>query len=1419
MKKKIYKAFSVILAVIVAFSVCNCILGTIFADVEKTYYISKGAMGGDGTEGKPFATVTEAITAANATSISEGDTLNIVALGDVSWGATSTPAHKYNITVKSNGDAVALTIPNMTSLGGPTILDNINATVEGASGALFLYRQDFTLTKTASLTSPYFHFGRSTTTGDADDGQNVIINGSLNCSKRVVLGNDWNNCNYVGNINFVINDAAHSFNIYFGSSNGNASYAGVNIDVKAAAGVSFNSLKNGSALRYDFTNGYLQVINSSATVLDIDSGGLADIDDSKKLIINNSLGIKGLLSFTDTKGKIAVASGYENVKATSTSATINAVNNELTLTLGFVYSVTADKIPESKTYYVKKGSASGDGTKDLPYATVGEAVKYANDAGLIANDLLTVKLLGTDIIDWDAAPSHRFKLVVESDDSINKSTVIIPSGTTLGGDTEFRNMILNSTEFHSAVRYNFNDVIIGDGVTSDVRHLVVGGVTHSPEVDDVNLQLNFPFSGAQVMLGNEYSATNFAGDLNVGVNNAATKIKFTLTTNNGKNTYQNLNFDIKNAAEFSFAKTGTGSFEVKGALQLLNSSPNAINIDAGALADIDDGKKYIINNLSGDSSLLQFTDTIGKYKVDSEYDVYAVKAGTTDRILPVAGYLTLTAGEYTVKIERDAVIKEYYVSSGGISVATGTRPETAGTKENPVRTFADATRLISQDPLSTQDIAKIIIPADDVVNWGENPVNCAPLLKIQSSAEGVKATLTTTDNFDIVADTVFKDVIVETTGEYKILRMNNYNVTFDTGSEYTSPYICIGGGNGKVVDKDITLIFKGIFNPRSFEFTSNYGSSTFNGDINVIIDSNESVFAPVFGGAANTVTNYNGNINVTVLNAKTISLKKTVNLDKGATFNFGGSLQMIVDDSVEFPYAVKTNFNEFEVSGGKWYITNYAKEDDFVQFSDTRGKFNIKDSKTAFVRDVTSNQETKVTTGVVSLASGQYMISDKNTPKAVDDSHKMLHFSSAGNGRNQVYARFPATAGKTYVYELSYYAILADNTYPTICEDGNRPVLTEVTIISDKIVNNYHKVVCEFTVPEYYNASEYIFAGLQVGKSNEGVLFDQKIYEKGDATKTNVMTNNNFHYGLDEWALSMSFWGNHWSGERGGTGVLKFQIGVELLEVMNFDLDFIKELIASSNPQDGEWWNKKDIHEEVIYTAYTKAGGTFKDQSGHPISDAKFVLVSSDGYTYSATTNSNGRFNFGKIVVGFYELYLVNKSGEKIHTGYSAYLDEGNIFTFNVVSDMSGLSAEGDYTQDPNSGEDDGNNVEDAKIGSLSGGVYTPYLEPVANLKLYLGDFGEIVTDSNGAFAFANIPVGTYDLYSVMSNGEKYVLKTVTIVENAELALKLKYDPPIVAETDSANYGWIIWVVIAACVALLVVAAIIIILIVVKKKK
>ena len=138
--------------------------------------------------------------------------------------------------------------------------------------------------------------------------------------------------------------------------------------------------------------------------------------------------------------------------------------------------------------------------------------------------------------------------------------------------------------------------------------------------------------------------------------------------------------------------------------------------------------------------------------------------------------------------------------------------------------------------------------------------------------------------------------------------------------------------------------------------------------------------------------------------------------------------------------------------------------------------------------------------------------------------------------------------------------------------------------------------------------------------------------------------------------------------------------------------------------------------------------------------------------------------------------------------------------------------------EDRENAPDEGEEEEIIPTGNFAATVYNARLDTLPGLKVVLGDIGDVVTDANGSFAFANIPVGTYELYTVLNDGTKYVLKQVVIEENRDITSKLKFDP--VVKSDNPNptdNGWIVWVIVASAVALVVVAGLIFLLVFKKK--
>ena len=839
--------------------------------------------------------------------------------------------------------------------------------------------------------------------------------------------------------------------------------------------------------------------------------------------------------------------------------------------------------------------------------------------------------------------------------------------------------------------------------------------------------------------------------------------------------------------------------------------------------------------------MLEFTKTPGKFKVNPTNPnhrdlVFALVKETGEKIFAKDGYLTLGAGQYELRIDRDPVVKEYYIRADGVSVAKDERPVNAGTKKEPVKSFTDASRLIAQDKLGDIDIAKVYIMGDQV-EWfadGTNnnpPTNHACTVVFDSASEGERPLIYSYNSVVLTGNTVFKSVELQVGYQWGSFRIAHNNVTFDKDCYINVPTTNLGvSSSPTLIEQDIDIVIKGKYSSNVLQLGSEYNDGIYNGDINLTYDNAETNASIQIGGMciddAKDDYTYNGNINIKILKAKSFSFSKK---DK-STVIINGALHVLVDDSVKLPYSTLIKFNDLEVAGGKWYITNAAKDDDFVQFTDNKGEFAIKNKATAYIRQTEAKDQDIEKSGTLKLKDGAYTVSDKSIPFLPDEAHKMLYFSVAG-GAHHLASRAKVTPGETYIFEFSVYCNLYADMKPCVRDDGDRGITVSPEIISEEKVGDYYKIKCQATIPETYDKGSTAFFGIDLYSYSEGVIFDRTVYDIKDPNKTDRFeVNQKYHDGLDGVALDMVFWGKTFTGERGGTGVVSWERNYQKLEIVNFSKDYIKELIRLSNPDDGKWWKDSDIVEEVELVTYSGAKGTFKDHEGKPIKDAKMLLTSED-HKYTDVTDAKGAFQFGKkvkgyknpkIVSGFYELYILNGS-EKIFTGYTAFIAEDEVVTFNVVSDLSSYVDSGDGYDDSMDYEelDPGDEVEEIlPSGNLYGTVYTPYAEVVPGVRIYLeGIDGQVSSNQNGEFGFRNLPVGTYRLYTVLADGSEYDFREIEIIENSDTTVKLKYDPPKVSTgNEGANFGWIIWVIIASVVALAVVAVLIFFLVIKKKK-
>ena len=422
---------------------------------------------------------------------------------------------------------------------------------------------------------------------------------------------------------------------------------------------------------------------------------------------------------------------------------------------------------------------------------------------------------------------------------------------------------------------------------------------------------------------------------------------------------------------------------------------------------------------------------------------------------------------------------------------------------------------------------------------------------------------------------------------------------------------------------------------------------------------------------------------------------------------------------------------------------------------------------------------------------------------------RMLQFRNGANP-TPFSARVNVTPGKSFI--MSYSVFCTDETSLSVLTDDNRYVIqANEELLEKKEHTQYTTYTYRFAIPKTYQGS-LAFVGVNIPYYAEGYLFNLSCYAAEDPQKKSVWQNADLMQDLDSWIWGWHAWFGMGTNENSylkPKGMLKWTNGIDEIRIMDFDTKKIDALIKDINRDDGVWWSSRDYSEAESANSSAKAGkaslnGTFLKTDQTPIGNVKLILRSFDG-EYTAYTDETGKFAFYGVLEGNYELYFVNAKGEEISTGFFGTLEAGDAVTVSLVSDTEKLeaAAKGD------------------RIESFDGVVYTAKLKTVPNLKIYLRGFGEVKTDQNGHFEFTDVPVGEYELYTLLSNGKEYVFRKVTLQKDQKLSVKLKYDPPSASadEENGMSVGTIIAIVAASVGGVLLIGSGVLLFILKKRKK
>lgn len=251
-------------------------------------------------------------------------------------------------------------------------------------------------------------------------------------------------------------------------------------------------------------------------------------------------------------------------------------------------------------------------------------------------------------------------------------------------------------------------------------------------------------------------------------------------------------------------------------------------------------------------------------------------------------------------------------------------------------------------------------------------------------------------------------------------------------------------------------------------------------------------------------------------------------------------------------------------------------------------------------------------------------------------------------------------------------------------------------------------------------------------------------------------------------------------------------------EKMEYSSDVFVFYYDDEKFDDGDWSGERanNSFEVKIGTL----SGRVVDKNGMPVSGMKMKLMPGN---IAVTTDVSGNYTFDNLKPQSYKLYLVENAESslfcldiKIQKGISTFLPS-------IVYDAEGGSTE----------------IEEVlpEYGMLKGFYYTKKGKTIAGAKIYLRNYGDVTTDDSGMFTFENVEPGEYELYTLLDNGEEYVLRTVKIEANKGIQIKVM-EPIIKENVKEDNNTWIIIVIVAGSAILLTAAALIVVLIIKKKK-
>ena len=418
----------------------------------------------------------------------------------------------------------------------------------------------------------------------------------------------------------------------------------------------------------------------------------------------------------------------------------------------------------------------------------------------------------------------------------------------------------------------------------------------------------------------------------------------------------------------------------------------------------------------------------------------------------------------------EVIVKDYYVRSNGYDIDDTTVTAGDGrTSETPAPTVADVVNTIIADDLGKGDIANVYIMQDaDGHNAFDSATaykNAKSYYKHNMTAWSDAGSFSTKWDFTMVVKspeneqnylaqtayiglkgywyvsgpTIFENVIlISTSNEIdRPITTRGNNVTFSKETDFTiinktgtnqtlaSNSIVAVGGNGyfpiAIANKEtyterVNLTFESLYlykapssrtRRNGITLGSFLGASTFNEDVNIVIDNSETVMQFAYGGAKSTLpATFDKTLNINVKNAAEIKLN-TVGTDSG-----GSTGKITVAKGLQIIYPSTTTFadltEEFTTKGvtNYWILQRVSDNADVIDFAKDEngdvvaGKFVIAENYVATATNTATGETKPSEDGVLDLSQvpGTYTVTFEEYVEKVYD-YYVAH-GGTGDGRD-----------------------------------------------------------------------------------------------------------------------------------------------------------------------------------------------------------------------------------------------------------------------------------------------------------------------------------------------------------------------------------------------------------------------------------